>query len=434
MRSNINNSKKACILSYGCPENRIDTARMQEFFKQNGWILISNFMEADIIIFNTCGLTRDTQEASIKMINRLSTQKKESCQLIISGCLPKINKERLEEVYQGIYFGSDELERLNEIIDSDVKAQEIHANFLASECHLNKNIGSYFKKITEIDIYKVIIKFLTYTWLHRIDKATSICNPYTYYIKVSTGCLNKCSYCAVRISRGRVRSKTIVDVVEEFEKGVEKGFHEFALLGTDLGAYGVDQGTNLVSLLYELFKKKEKYKIKLRNIHPRFLIQMMPELRQFFQTGKISFLSSAVESGNNRILSLMNRGYKIEDFKEAIARLNKEFPEIQIRTQLMVGFPSETEEEFQDTMQLLDEVTFDFAEVYMFEPRPRTKAAMMINQIPRKVAIKRFNKIFIKSLFNNMERKKKALKRFQSLIKRENKNLSFLNAGRISMD
>jgi tRNA A37 methylthiotransferase MiaB len=108
-----------------------------------------------------------------------------------------------------------------------------------------------------------------------------------------------------------------------------------------------------------------------------FLIQMMPGLREVFQSGKIPYVSFAAQSANNRILGLMNRGDRIEDFKGASRTLNREFPEMQIRTQLMVGFPSETEEEFQDTVRLLDEVSFDFAEVYRFSPRPRPKAAKM---------------------------------------------------------
>jgi MiaB/RimO family radical SAM methylthiotransferase len=255
-----------------------------------------------------------------------------------------------------------------------------------------------------------IIEELTKPYYCRLNRAINCFNANTFCIKVSTGCLNSCSFCGVRLSRGRLKSKPIDKVVDEFEEGLTEGYAEFALIGTDLGAYGRDQGTTLTALLGELVKAKGDYRIKLRNIQPRFLIEMMPQLVEILQCGKISHLSSSPQSGNNRILRLMKRGHRIEDFKEAILTLNREFPEIQIRTQVMVGFPSETEEEFQDTVRLLDEVCFDFAEVYLFSPRPDTEAAKMKDQIPQKVARRRYHKLYMKSLFNQMGRKKKALR------------------------
>ena len=196
-----------------------------------------------------------------------------------------------------------------------------------------------------------------------------------------------------------MKSQSIHKVVDEFKEGLAKGYTEFALLGTDLGAYGRDQGTTLAALLRELVKTEGHYKVKLRNIHPAFLIEMMPELRAIFRCGKISHLGSAAQSGNNRILRRMNRGYRIEDFKEAIRTLHREFPEMQIRTQVMVAFPSETEKEFHDTIRLLDEVHFDFVEVYMFQPRTHTKAAHMQEQIPQKIARRRYHEMYMKSLW-----------------------------------
>lgn len=408
----MNISKKVCMITNGCPENRIDGARMQEFLKQNGWIVTSDWRDADIILFNACALTKDSQENSMEIINRIKARKKPAAELIVYGCLPKINKERLREIYQGPTFGSDEVEQLNEIFEPRLKIQDIHANFLLpsmSVFHLNHwNVARRLRKTASP--LAMAYKLLNIIYKRTISRAINVYNPNTFCIKVSTGCLNACSYCGIRFSRGRVKSKPIDNAVREFEEGLEKDYNEFGLIGTDVGAYGKDQGADLVTLLKELLKNKGDYKIKLRNIQPRFLIQMMPELREIFQTGKISYLGSAAESGNNRILSLMNRGYNIEDFKEAIRILNKEFPEIQICTQLMVGFPSETEEEFQDTVRLLDEVSFDVVEIYRFQPRPRTKAAKMKGQIPQKVIRRRYQKLLVKSVFNKIRRKKKALK------------------------
>ena len=187
-------------------------------------------------------------------------------------------------------------------------------------------------------------------------------------------------------------------IIDEFEDGLSKGFKEFALLGTDVGSYGRDQDTNLVDLLREMVKRKGDYEIKMRNIQPRFLIEMMPGLLEVFLSGKIKYISSAVQSGSNRILELMKRGYKIEDYIKAIRTVNREFPEILIRTQIMVAFPGETEKEFQDTIRLLDQVRIDYIEVFKFSPRPNTDAAIMRDQIPPEVARMRYRKLYFKAL------------------------------------
>lgn len=392
-----NNSKKVCVLANGCPENRIDGARMQEFFRENGWTVASDFRVADLILLNACGLTQHSEDLSVWLIKRLKARKKPSAELIVCGCLPKINKERLREVYDGITFGGDEVERLNEIIEAKISAQNVHANFL-----LPRTKNTLLDKWRALNLRNrgiriAIQKQLMARRLRRLSHI-GVANSHIFPIKVSTGCLNACSYCAIRLSRGRVKSKPIDRVVREFEQGLSKGYSDFALLGTEVGVYGRDRGTNLTALLWELLKKRGDYKIWVRNVHPRFLIENFPELREVFQSRKISFLSSSVESGNNRILELMNRGYQIEDFKEAIRMLNAMFPQLLIRTQVIAGFPSETEDEFLDTVRLLDEVSFDFVEVYMFQPRPHTKAAKMEGQIPLEVVRRRSHKLFMKSL------------------------------------
>ena len=398
-------NKKIFIVANGCPENRLDIVSIQEFFKRNGSTVTDDIHQADIIIFNSCALNQDSEDVSIEIIKQIKSMKKPSAEFIVCGCLPKINKERLEEVYQGHTFGSDEMQKLEGIFKLGIKSEDIYSNFLIdSTKFLNlkkkKTFMTIIKKLKKKGISIAIINLIE-KYRNRYGQSTRVCGPDTFNIKVSTGCLSNCSFCAVRLSRGRLKSKPTEKIVEEFEEGLGRGYKKFALIGTDVGAYGRDQGANLVFLLKKLINKKGEYKISLRNIQPKYLIEMMPQLRNIFKSGKISFLSSSPESGNNRILQLMNRGYRIEDFKEAVKTLNKEFPKIQIRSQVIVGFPTETEEEFQDTVNLVDELHFDFVEIYMFQPRPGTKAAKMKGQVLQKVAKKRYFKLAIKLLFMN---------------------------------
>jgi threonylcarbamoyladenosine tRNA methylthiotransferase MtaB len=226
-----------------------------------------------------------------------------------------------------------------------------------------------------------------------------------YYIKISTGCLNACSYCAVKLSRGEVRSKPVAAILAEFKKGLRLGYDEFALLGTDLGSYGRDLGINLATLLNELIKIDGGYKIKLRNVNPRFLKEMLPELDQSFASGKIVHLSSAAQSGSNRILDRMQRGYSTEAYQETMRHVQRHYPHIDLRTQIMVGFPGETDTDFACTLELLDAIFFNSIEIYKYSRRPQTAAAKLEDLVPAHIIDKRYNRLYAKSLVNMSKRR-----------------------------
>jgi threonylcarbamoyladenosine tRNA methylthiotransferase CDKAL1 len=392
-------TKKVCVITNGCPENRIDCSRMQKFLGDNGCTITADIKNADIVVFNSCGLTHATQEFSVKIIKHIQALKKPSAELVVCGCLPRINMPRLKEVHQGFTF-QHEIEQLKEIIETKTDPQDSCANRLSPRAHVPTVRRWRIPDLKKIFSFMSIKEKLTESYYDRLDREINVFRSHSFCIKVSTGCLNTCAYCAVRVSRGELISKPIDKVVKELEEGLAKGYKEFALLGTDVGAYGRDHGKTLVDLLRELTKKEGDYTIRIRNIQPRFLLEMLPELREILRSGKISYLSSAAQSGNNRILGLMRRGYKIEDYKEAILSLKREFPKLQIRTQIMVGFPSETEDEFEDSLRLLDEIDYDFVEVYQFQPRPNTEAAAMKDQVPAKISRRRFHKAYMKAISN----------------------------------
>ena len=158
----------------------------------------------------------------------------------------------------------------------------------------------------------------------------------------------------------------------EFHKGLKNGFRRFSLMGTDLGSYGSDIDCSLVDLLTELTKLEGPFKISLRNVNPQYLINNLNLFIPILRSGKLRYIETAAESGSNRILRLMNRKYTKEDYVNCITALRSAYPKIIIRTQLIVGFPTETEQEFLETMKLLDEVIVDYAEVYRYSERPGT--------------------------------------------------------------
>jgi len=354
---------------------------VQNFLKENGWNITNDLKEADLILFRACGLTEKTAEESLQIIRRVKAEKKENAQFIVWGCLPKIDPEALRTEYDGVAFGEKEVAILNKILEAKKTIEEVVANYVMPVFEPKRS-----------GLYGLLRKLHNFAGKHLdIVQSESI-----FHIKVSTGCLGNCSFCAIRKSRGVVLSKSIDCILSEFRDGLDKGFRYFGLLATDLGAYGRDLGHSLADLLVELTKEEGDYKIGLRNVNPCHLKEMFEELRPIFSSGKIWFLSSAIESGSDRILKLMRRRYKIQDFKKCIKTLNKEYPNILLRTQLMVGFPTETEEDFRESMRLLDELKFDWAEVYKFSPRRGTLAATMTGQVPEKTKEARFQRLTLK--------------------------------------
>lgn len=386
------------ILCRNCPESRIDSARVRNFFSENGWNIISDARKADLIIFWACAFTEASEAESLRIIRWINAQKKRDARLIVWGCLPEINPQALKLEYDGITFGEREIEMFNFIAEARKPIQAIRANFLHPVVWRHSLERSLPSRI--------------YNFIGECLEKGGPLGPPKFQIKIATGCLGHCTYCAIRKSRGLIRSKSIEEILSEFKDGLRRGFKYFNLRATDLGAYGRDQGHTLVDLLDEMTKETGDYKIGMRNVNPCYLIEMFEELQAIFSSGKIWLLSSAVESGSNRILELMGRKYKIEDFKKCIQTLNKEYPNIFLRTQIMVGFPTETGQDYEKSMQLFDELIFDWVEVFKFSKRLGTVAATMNGQVPEEIRNLRFRKMLVKSLLRHPFRKIDKLLRF----------------------
>ena len=392
--------KNAFVMTNGCPENRIDCARIEQFLVQNEWTMTKEIRESNLIIFNACGLTEVNEEISINIINNLKRKKKEDFKLIVCGCLPALNQERIKEVHNGDIFEGDDIKILANILGIREAPNNIHANYLTPSTVCLQPMVKRISNLPKLlNIYSIQYRLIKNKYRQLWDSANLV-QPNTFFIKVSSGCTNSCSYCAVKLSRGKIKSKSIKQIKKEFLKGLELGYKQFALIGTDTGSYGQDINANLVDLLKELISIKGKFGIKLRNVNPRALIEMLPGLLAVFKSGKIAHMTTAAQHGNDRILKLMKRGYKIEDLKFAINAIRKTYPKLKIRTQIMVGFPGETDSEFNDTLRLVDEVRFDFIEVYNYSPRSKTLAAKLPNQVARKEKMKRYTVLVKKVLYD----------------------------------
>jgi MiaB/RimO family radical SAM methylthiotransferase len=388
-----NTLKKACVLTNGCPENQLDSARVKTYLEENGWQIVDNVKDANLILFNACGLTESSALNSIHSIQNIKKQIKGNQRLIVWGCLPKIDPETLFQTHQELSFGEREVHKLDKIIEATKSINQVTVNEICQPVHKEGN----WHRLTKIDRLPVTFVNLLYQRLTKKDLYRSS-DSSIFYIKIATGCLGNCSYCAVKKSRGNIKSKPIDDVMDEFKAGLSLGFKEFSLMGTDLGPYGRDLGYNLADLITKMVNEKGDFKIGLRNIQPLFLKQMINDLVPAFATGKIWFTGVAVESGSDRILTLMKRGYSVGDFKEGIQRLKKAHPDLFIATQILVNFPTETKNDFAESMNLFEESNFDFTEIYSFSPRPGTSAVDMQGRVPGRVAYFRELRMVTKAL------------------------------------
>ena len=201
--------KRACVLCTGCPESRIDSSRIKNFLLENGWKITNNIENSELILFRACALTNNQVDASKSLIQELKDRKKSDAKLIVWGCLPKINRKALESVYTGISFGENEVEILDKILEAKISVKDIKAH----------NCMPLFKpNILRFQAFQTGIRSLIFK--NRFVAG----NDSIFKIKISTGCLDNCSFCSVKKSRGRVRSKSIPEIVNEFRSGLAKFF------------------------------------------------------------------------------------------------------------------------------------------------------------------------------------------------------------------
>jgi threonylcarbamoyladenosine tRNA methylthiotransferase MtaB len=230
----------------------------------------------------------------------------------------------------------------------------------------------------------------------------SITNEDIFYIMTGRGCLGNCSYCSDLYSCGRLESKPIENVTAEFKQGLNQGYRRFFLVTTDLGVYGKDIGQDLSILLQQLTQEQGDYELLLPNVNPRSLSDMIEDFKVFLRSGKIGLLGVPVQSGSERILEAMGRKHTAQEFKESIRAINVEFPDTTIWTQIMVGFPGETEEDFDATLNLLDEVALDYIQVFRFSRRPTTRASYFENQVSESISVDRYRRALAKAIYKEL--------------------------------
>jgi len=345
------------VKSYGCSANLADSEVLLGCILEAGYEQVNSILEADIVIVNSCAVKGPTENRIISKLKNLPKNKK----IIVAGCLPVINFERLlrETRFDGL-IGPAAGDTIVNVIQRVIKGE------------------------TVIDLGNALVS------KPDLSLPSKKSNPVISAIPVNYGCLGSCTYCCVVFARGNLRSYSIPDIVNKVKKELKTGTKEFWITSQDVGCYGKDIETNIIELLQTLCNIKGTFYLRLGMINPNMVLPIIDDLIAVFQNSKMfKFLHLPVQSGDDFILKKMNRFYSIQDFKDIITKFRAAIPEITIATDVICGFPGENLNAFSNTIQLLQDVKPDIVNVSKFFPRPKTEAKKMKDNLVDLREIKR---------------------------------------------
>ncbi len=362
-------NKKYMIETYGCQMNEHDSEKIAFILENIGYEKTENINEADFIIYNTC-LVRENAELKVYgQLGHLKPLKKEKPELVIAvcGCMMQTGEARkvIQEKYKhvDIIFGTKNISSLPTLINR----------------HLST--GNTVVDIEERDLID-----------NQIDMKRS--HPFIGYINIMTGCNNFCTYCIVPYARGREDSRTPESILEEVRDLASKGYKEITLLGQNVNSYGksLEPPISFPDLLRMIDKENGIERVRFLTSHPKDLsddlIDAMAECNKVCANLHLPF-----QSGSNNILKSMNRKYTQEEYLILVNKLKEKIPNITLSTDIIVGFPGETEKDFEETLKVVREVKYDQGFTFLYSKREGTKAATMENQVKKEVAQKRFEKL-----------------------------------------
>lgn len=356
--------KKAALHNLGCKVNAYETEAMQQLLEKGGFEIVPFSEKADVYIINTCTVTNIADRKSRQMLHRAKKMNPEAI-VVAAGCYVQASKEQLkEDDCVDIIIGNNKKKDLLTII------QEFEQNSLNSD-------------IIEIDQTKEYEEL-------SLDKTAEHTRA---YIKVQDGCNQFCSYCIIPYTRGRARSRKKEDIKNEIERLVQNGFKEVVLTGIHLSSYGIETETDdLLTLIQEVHKIDGIQRIRLGSLEPRIIteefVKTVSNLPKFCPHFHLS-----LQSGCEETLKRMNRKYTSQEYYDKVTLLRSYLPNLALTTDVIVGFPGESEEEFQKTKTFLTKIDFYEMHIFKYSRRKGTQAAKMEGQVDDSIKQKRSNEL-----------------------------------------
>jgi tRNA A37 methylthiotransferase MiaB len=393
-------TQKIYVTTNGCDEGQLKSMHIQEYFVRNGYLIAQSPTDADCIIFFACGLTDPKEKDSLLLIQKFQSQKKKEARFVVWGCLPKINQKSLLRVYDGPIVGPKDVKFFESLIEEPiVSIDDVSANMVIRKETSGIQVEPYMAYDPIIDFLRRVNKRLD---LIRLPRRKWLFDSDSFFIRVSEGCTENCTYCSEKPAWGCVKSRPMEKILAELKTGLQKGYTRFFLAAADVGTYGIDIGRNAIDLLKQMVSvdKEKNYAIIINQMHPASMIKLISGLEEIFASGKIEAFGCQVESGSNRLLKLMGRRYSAEKWRACMLRINKKFPFIRLSTHIMIGFPTETDEDFDATLKLLDFPLFiDWLGFFLYSSRPTECAHRLPGHVNFKAKEQRFKKLYRKYLF-----------------------------------
>ena len=323
------------IKTFGCTANKADSLRMRQLLTASGHTFTDTEDAADMVLVNTCTVTQTTQRNVLKYIRSVSGAGK---QVTVAGCLPAAQPDTLEDIDCRTITPAS----LEDIIDI-------------------AGIGGGEATATPDS-----------------SNAAPIIEGVTGVVSISQGCVGHCSYCIVRQARGELISRSIPDIVSEVRSLIAQGARELQVSSQDIAAYGLDTGDRLPALLDALSALDGDHMIRVGMMNPFTLLDIVDEVADAFKAPHIfKFLHLPIQSGSDRVLASMNRKHTVDEFKYIVQVFRQRIPHIILSTDFIVGYPTETDEDFNATLKLLDDIKPQKVNITRYSPRPNTPASLL---------------------------------------------------------
>ena len=331
---------KIWVEAYGCSASFADSEMISGLLVNGGHTLADSSSESDLNLVVTCSVKDVTAN---KMIHRIRSLK--SKPLVVAGCLPKAERTTVEKLTQeASLLGPNSLGKTLDVINSTLKGNRVVA-------------------LDDIDVSKVGLPKV------RLNPAIGI-------VEISNGCMSECTFCQTKLSKGDLTSYRIGDIVRQVKSEIDDGCKEVWLTSTDNGCYGFDIGADLPLLINSVCEIAKDFKVRVGMMNPMYMPRIRDGLLTSFDDDKVfKFLHVPVQSGSNRVLNEMKRGHTSETFRDIITKFRTKFPKFTVSTDIIVGFPTETEDDFQKTVELLEGTEPDIVNLSRYSRRPGTDAA-----------------------------------------------------------
>ncbi len=377
---------KIFVKVYGCTANKADANLIKGLLLKNNYEIVEKIENADTIVVLTCTVINTTEQ---KIISQLKKYKKTGKKIIVAGCMASVQTDKIKKILPDAKFLPPQYS--HHIID------------------LLENRKSNFKE-----------EFKTSFPKHFDENFAPIA--------ISEGCMFNCSYCITTIARGKLRSFPINDIKKEVCSALNNGCKEIQITSQDTSSYGLDNKENLGKLLKEICKVQGNFRIRVGMMNPYTCKKNLYPILKSFNNSKIyKFIHLPVQSGDNKILEKMNRKYDVNDFLNIVKKFREQFSEITLSTDVIVGFPTETEDQFSKTIELLKKVKPDIINITRFSARPKTTAKKMNGRIKTEIVKERSKKLTEICKNISYEKNKDHFdKKYNVLITEKGKNNTFV--------